>query len=40
MTRLEPTTGLDATTAKDVIKFLQDIAATGVNIITVIHQPR
>lgn len=36
----EPTTGLDATAAMEVMKFLQVVAATGVNVISVIHQPR
>lgn len=36
----EPTTGLDATTAKELMQFLQTVASTGVNVICVIHQPR
>lgn len=36
----EPTSGLDATAASDILQALKRMAGLGMNIITVIHQPR
>jgi len=36
----EPTSGLDATAAADILQALKRMAGLGMNIITVIHQPR
>ena len=36
----KPTSGLDATTTKEIIGCLQKIAKAGVNVIVVLHQPR
>ena len=36
----EPTSGLDATAASDILQGLKRMASLGMNIITVIHQPR
>jgi ABC-type multidrug transport system ATPase subunit len=36
----EPSTGLDATSAKNVIKTLKDLARKGRTVIVTIHQPR
>lgn len=36
----EPTSGLDATAAADILCALKRMAGLGMNIITVIHQPR
>lgn len=36
----EPTSGLDATAAADILGALKRMAGLGMNIITVIHQPR
>ncbi len=36
----EPTTGLDSTTALSVMEALRKVAALGVNVVCVIHQPR
>ncbi|PNH07625.1 ABC transporter G family member 24 [Tetrabaena socialis] len=36
----EPTSGLDATSSADILSALADMANLGMNIITVIHQPR
>lgn len=36
----EPTSGLDATAAADVLLGLSRIAELGLNVVTVIHQPR
>mmetsp|Transcript_10413 Transcript_10413/g.23570 ORF Transcript_10413/g.23570 Transcript_10413/m.23570 type:complete len:618 (-) Transcript_10413:135-1988(-) len=35
----EPTTGLDATSAEQVVKFLRNIADKGVTVVASIHQP-
>jgi ABC-type multidrug transport system ATPase subunit len=35
----EPTTGLDSTTALQVIQLLGSIARRGKTIVTTIHQP-
>lgn len=35
----EPTTGLDSTTAQNVVSLLQDLTSQGMNVITTIHQP-
>ena len=35
----EPTTGLDSTTALQVIQLLSDLAKKGKTIISTIHQP-
>lgn len=35
----EPTTGLDSTGAEALIKLLKNIAATGVTVVAIIHQP-
>jgi ABC-type multidrug transport system ATPase subunit len=36
----EPTSGLDSTTSRDIMRTLQGVAALGVTVITVLHQPR
>jgi len=36
----EPTSGLDSASSKEVCEVLQDIAKSGITVITVIHQPR
>ncbi|KAG2488202.1 hypothetical protein HYH03_013196 [Edaphochlamys debaryana] len=36
----EPTSGLDASCCSDVLRSLSDLAATGVNVVAVVHQPR
>jgi ABC-type multidrug transport system ATPase subunit len=36
----EPTTGLDATVAQEVVQCLKSIALTGATVVTVLHQPR
>jgi len=36
----EPTSGLDSASSKDVCEALQTIAQSGINVMTVIHQPR
>eukprot|EP01128_Nolandella_sp_AFSM9_P012538 TRINITY_DN9377_c0_g1_i1.p1 TRINITY_DN9377_c0_g1~~TRINITY_DN9377_c0_g1_i1.p1 ORF type:complete len:948 (+),score=159.26 TRINITY_DN9377_c0_g1_i1:34-2844(+) len=36
----EPTSGLDSTAAVEVLQVLQKLAATGLTIVAVIHQPR
>ena len=36
----EPTSGLDSTTSLSVIASIKDMADTGANIITVLHQPK
>ncbi|KAK9908170.1 hypothetical protein WJX75_003729 [Coccomyxa subellipsoidea] len=36
----EPTSGLDATAATDILASLRRMADLGMNIVTVIHQPR
>ncbi|BDA44911.1 probable broad substrate specificity ATP-binding cassette transporter at N-terminal half [Coccomyxa sp. Obi] len=36
----EPTSGLDATAATDILTSLRRMADLGMNIVTVIHQPR
>ena len=36
----EPTSGLDATAASDILQGLKKMSGLGMNIITVIHQPR
>jgi len=36
----EPTSGLDSTAAADILSALKRMAGLGMNIITVIHQPR
>ncbi|KAL9655604.1 hypothetical protein ABK040_002268 [Willaertia magna] len=36
----EPTSGLDSASSKEVCEALQAIAKCGINVITVIHQPR
>ena len=36
----EPTSGLDATAASDILQGLKKMSSLGMNIITVIHQPR
>jgi ABC-type multidrug transport system ATPase subunit len=36
----EPTSGLDSASSKEVCEVLQDIANSGITVITVIHQPR
>eukprot|EP00798_Chlamydomonas_sp_ICE-L_P004549 gene4549-14728_t len=36
----EPTSGLDSTASSDILKSLADMAALGMNILAVIHQPR
>lgn len=36
----EPTSGLDSTTCLTVIQSLKDLADTGANVITVLHQPK
>ncbi|KAK9803611.1 hypothetical protein WJX72_004863 [[Myrmecia] bisecta] len=36
----EPTSGLDATAATDILTALKRMADLGMNIVTVIHQPR
>lgn len=35
----EPTTGLDSTTALNLIKFLNRLAQAGRTVVTTIHQP-
>jgi ABC-type multidrug transport system ATPase subunit len=35
----EPTTGLDSTTALNLIKFLNRLAKSGRTVVTTIHQP-
>ena len=35
----EPTTGLDSTTALQVILLLKDLASKGKTVISTIHQP-
>jgi ABC-type multidrug transport system ATPase subunit len=36
----EPTSGLDATSSTDTLRALRKLAAAGMNIIMVVHQPR
>lgn len=36
----EPTTGLDATSAMEVMEALHHVADTGVAVVAVLHQPR
>ena len=36
---IEPTSGLDSTTAFDLIEMLREVAMEGKTIITSIHQP-
>ncbi|KAG2372729.1 hypothetical protein C9374_013181 [Naegleria lovaniensis] len=36
----EPTSGLDSASSKEVCEALQNISRAGINVITVIHQPR
>lgn len=36
----EPTTGLDAAVAYDVVKLIRSIADTGITVVAVLHQPR
>ncbi|KAL6748717.1 hypothetical protein V8C86DRAFT_1122712 [Haematococcus lacustris] len=36
----EPTSGLDATASNDILTSLADMAALGMSVIAVIHQPR
>ena len=36
----EPTSGLDSTSSQEVCEALQRIAALGITVVTVIHQPR
>eukprot|EP00892_Ulva_mutabilis_P003872 jgi/Ulvmu1/1857/UM012_0013.1 len=36
----EPTSGLDATSSIDVLRSLSRLAGCGMNVVTVIHQPR
>lgn len=36
----EPTSGLDATSSHDILSSLGDMAALGMNVILVLHQPR
>lgn len=36
----EPTSGLDSASSKEVCEVLQDIAKSGITVVTVIHQPR
>eukprot|EP00854_Cymbomonas_tetramitiformis_P014918 gene14918-17634_t len=36
----EPTTGLDSPNASKVVRLLADLARSGVNVVTTIHQPR
>lgn len=36
----EPTTGLDSSSAKDVITCLHEISRTGITVVAVLHQPR
>ena len=35
----EPTTGLDSTTALNLIRFLNKLAEAGRTVVTTIHQP-
>jgi ABC-type multidrug transport system ATPase subunit len=35
----EPTTGLDSSTAFQVIEYLKILAGKGVNVVSTIHQP-
>lgn len=35
----EPTTGLDSTTALNLVKFLNRLAHSGRTVVTTIHQP-
>ncbi len=35
----EPTTGLDSTTALNLISFLNKLAKTGRTVVSTIHQP-
>ena len=37
---IEPTSGLDSTSSKEVCACLKRIAEGGLTIVTVIHQPR
>ena len=39
-TALQPTSGLDSTSSREVCQVLRDIADLGLTIVTVIHQPR
>ena len=36
----EPTSGLDSASAQEVALCLQEIASSGITVVTVIHQPR
>jgi ABC-type multidrug transport system ATPase subunit len=36
----EPTSGLDSTSSMDVLAALREVSGLGLNIITVLHQPR
>jgi ABC-type multidrug transport system ATPase subunit len=36
----EPTSGLDAASSMECCKIMRNIAESGVNVVTVIHQPR
>lgn len=36
----EPTSGLDSTSALKVVEILKSIAAIGVTVVSVLHQPR
>lgn len=35
----EPTTGLDSVAAEDLVQLLHNIAATGISVLAIIHQP-
>jgi ABC-type multidrug transport system ATPase subunit len=35
----EPTTGLDSSTALDIVQHLKHLATQGVNVVSTIHQP-
>ena len=36
----EPTTGLDSTTAQELVELLKSITRKGITIVAVLHQPR
>jgi ABC-type multidrug transport system ATPase subunit len=36
----EPTTGLDSTTAQELVELLKSITGRGITIVAVLHQPR